>query len=148
MKLQNKVIVVTGGGNGIGRELVLQLLSRGAQAAAVDINEPALQETVKLAGSNKDRLSTHVVNITNQDAVSGLPEQIISRHGAVDGIINNAGIIQSFVKVNDLDYAAIRGVAEDQYSIPRSFGAWLAPLTMLAFTRAAFWLRRRRVVQQ
>jgi hypothetical protein len=47
-----------------------------------------------------------------------------------------------------VSYAAIRGVAEDQYSIPRSFGAWLAPLTMLAFTRAAFWLRRRRVVQQ
>ena len=110
MKLQNKVIVVTGGGNGIGRELVLNLLSKGAQAAAVDINESALQETIQLAGSNKDRLSTHVVNITNKDAVSALPEQIISRHGAVDGIINNAGIIQPFVKVKELDYAAIEKV--------------------------------------
>ncbi len=53
MKVQNKVVVVTGGGNGIGRELVLHLLARGASVAAVDINESALQETVELAGNNK-----------------------------------------------------------------------------------------------
>jgi len=110
MKVQNKVIVVTGGGNGIGRELVLQLLSKGASVAAVDINEPALQETVELAGVNKRKLSTHVVNITDKEAVAALPEQVISRHGAVDGLINNAGIIQPFVRVKDLDYAAIERV--------------------------------------
>lgn len=110
MKVQNKVIVVTGGGNGIGRELVLNLLSRGARVAAVDIDEAGLQETARLAEQKKDRLSTHVVNITDRDAVAALPEQVISRHGAVDGVINNAGIIQPFVRVNDLDYAAIERV--------------------------------------
>lgn len=107
MKVQNKVMVVTGGGNGIGRELVFNLLSRGARVAAVDINESALQETVELAGNKKDNLSTHIVNITDKDAVTALPEQVIAKHGAVDGVINNAGIIQPFVRVNDLDYAAI-----------------------------------------
>lgn len=107
MKVQNKVIVVTGGGNGIGRELTLNLLSKGARVAAVDINESALQETAKLAGNKQDKLSTHVVNITNKDTVEALPEQIIASHGAVDGLINNAGIIQPFVRINDLDYAAI-----------------------------------------
>ncbi|HKY53247.1 MAG TPA: SDR family oxidoreductase [Anaerolineales bacterium] len=110
MKVQNKVVVVTGGGNGIGRELALNLLSKGARVAAVDINESALQETTELAGNEKDKLSTHIVNITDKDAVVALPEQVISRHGTVDGIINNAGIIQPFVKVNDLDYAAIERV--------------------------------------
>ena len=42
MKVENKTIVVTGGGNGIGRELVLSLLSRGTSVAAVDINQSAL----------------------------------------------------------------------------------------------------------
>jgi short-subunit dehydrogenase len=110
MKIQNKVIVVTGGGNGIGRELVLNLLSKGASVAAVDINEAALQETASLAGDKKDKLSTHVLNITDKDAVAVLPEQVISTHSAVDGIINNAGIIQPFVRVKDLDYAAIERV--------------------------------------
>jgi NAD(P)-dependent dehydrogenase (short-subunit alcohol dehydrogenase family) len=110
MKLQNKVIVVTGGGNGIGRELVLNLLSKGASVAAVDINESALQETVALAAIKNDNLSTHILDITNKEAVAALPGQVISRHGVVDGIINNAGIIQPFVRVNDLDYAAIERV--------------------------------------
>src|SRR5687768_4759045 len=112
MKVKNKVIVVTGGGNGIGRELVLNLLVKGASVAAVDINESALGETVKLAGDTKDKLSTHVVNIIDKDTVAALPEQVIAKHGAVDGLINNAGIIQPFVKVNDLDYAAIEKVMD------------------------------------
>lgn len=107
MRVQNKVIVVTGGGNGMGRELVLLLLSRGARVAAVDINEAALSETAALATNQKDRLSTHILNITDKDAVSVFPEQVVAVHGAVDGIINNAGIIQPFVRVDDLDYAAI-----------------------------------------
>ena len=110
MKVQDKVIVVTGGGNGIGRELVLNLLSNGASVAAVDINESALQETVSLAGDKKGKLSTHVVDITNKDLVAALPEKVISVHGAVDAIINNAGIIQPFVRVNDLEYAVIERV--------------------------------------
>lgn len=110
MKVQNKVVVVTGGGNGMGRELVLNLLGRNARVAAVDINPAALQGTVDLAGDKKDKLSTHVVNITDKDAVAALPAQVIEKHGAVDGLINCAGIIQPFVKVNDLDFAAIERV--------------------------------------
>lgn len=110
MKVQNKVIVVTGGGNGMGREITLNLLSKGASVAAIDINETALQETAALAASNANKLSTHVVDITNQAAVATLPEQVIARHGAVDGLINNAGIIQPFVRVNELDMAAINRV--------------------------------------
>jgi short-subunit dehydrogenase len=110
MKVNNKVIVITGGGSGMGRELVLNLLSKGARVAAVDMNEVTLRETAELAVDKKEHLSTHVLNITNRDAVEALPGQVISRHGAVDGVINNAGIIQPFVRVNDLDYAAIEKV--------------------------------------
>jgi NAD(P)-dependent dehydrogenase (short-subunit alcohol dehydrogenase family) len=107
MKVQSKVIVVTGGGSGIGRELVLNLLSKGASVAAVDINASALHETLELAGERNGNLSTHTVDITDRDAVAELPEQVILQHGAVDGIINNAGIIQPFVRVKDLEHAAI-----------------------------------------
>ena len=107
MKLQNKVMVVTGAGSGMGRELVLALLARGASVAAVDLNATTLAETQALAGARGERVSTHVVNVTDRARVEALPEEVIARFGAVDGLINNAGIIQPFVRLKDLDYAAI-----------------------------------------
>jgi len=110
MNVQNKVIVVSGGGNGMGRELVLNLLKKGAKVAAVDINETTLRETAELAGALKTNLSTHVLSVADKNAVEALPAQVITAHGAVDGIINNAGIIQPFVRLYDLDYTAIERV--------------------------------------
>jgi NADP-dependent 3-hydroxy acid dehydrogenase YdfG len=112
MKVQDKVIVVTGGGNGMGREIVLNLLLKGASVAAIDINESALQETVKLAGERKENLATFVLNITDKAAVEALPAKVIARFGVVDGIINNAGIIQPFVRLNELKFDAIERVLD------------------------------------
>lgn len=110
MKVKNKVIVVTGGGSGMGRELVLHLLNKGAQVVALDINIAALEETVSLANGKKDTLTIHGGDVTNKAAVEGLVENVLKQHGAVDGIINNAGIIQPFVKVADLGFEAIERV--------------------------------------
>src|SRR4051812_34609698 len=107
MKVQNKVIVVTGAGGGIGRELVLNLLSKSARVVAVDINAAALRETVAKAGGSKDALITMAADITNRACVELLPEKIIAQFGPVDGIINNAGIMHPFLRFNDLDYDVI-----------------------------------------
>lgn len=104
MRVENKVFVVTGGGNGIGRELVLGLVRRGARVAAVDISESGLKQTVQLAGELGNRISTHVVDITDRKAVAALPAAVQKVHGSVDGLINNAGIIQPFVRMNDLTF--------------------------------------------
>jgi short-subunit dehydrogenase len=109
MELANKTFGVTGGGNGIGREVVLELLRRGAQVAAVDIRQDSLAETAGLADAG-ERLATFAVDITDRDAVEGLPGKVIASHGAVDGLINVAGIIQPFVKLNDLGYDVIERV--------------------------------------
>ena len=102
MDIAGKVFVVTGGGNGIARELVLQLLAKGAIVAAVDLNAEGLKETKKLAGAGA-KLSTHTLNITDRAKVLALPKTVISKHGQVDALVNVAGIIQPFVKVNDLE---------------------------------------------
>lgn len=107
MKIDGKVFVVTGGGSGIGRAMVLALVKKGARVAAVDIHEAALQETAKLVGDKRDAVSIHVLDITDRKKVEALPLEVIHKLGAVDGLINNAGIIQPFVRVNDLDYKAI-----------------------------------------
>lgn len=110
MKVSQKVIVVTGAGGGIGSELVLQLLARGARVAAVDLKQESLDGLMQRAGSHADALSLHALNITTSDAVSALPDAVIAAHGRVDGLINCAGIIQPFVRVNDLDFTAIERV--------------------------------------
>ncbi len=110
MKVQNKVVVVTGGGNGIGREVVLLLLERGAKVVAVDLNEEALKETVSLAKAYQSNLDMYKLNITDRAAVEALPDHVMKTFKQVDGLINVAGIIQPFIKVNDLDYERIERV--------------------------------------
>jgi NAD(P)-dependent dehydrogenase (short-subunit alcohol dehydrogenase family) len=70
MKLADKVVVVTGAGSGIGREVVLEALRRGAALAAVDVNPTTLDETASLAAAGA-RLSTHVVNLLYRVNPSG-----------------------------------------------------------------------------
>lgn len=106
MKANGKVWVVTGGASGIGQQLVLQLLERGGRVAAVDVNPDGLQETALIARAG-ERLSTHVVDITDRAATEALVAEVVAAHGTVDGLINNAGIIQPFVDFAALDYRDI-----------------------------------------
>lgn len=107
MKVSGKVIVVTGAGSGMGRELALELLRRGARVAAVDLNAAALEGTAALAASNGLSLASFTLNITDRAAVEALVQKVQERFGTVDGLINCAGIIQPFLKLIDLDLSAI-----------------------------------------
>lgn len=109
MRVQDKVIVVTGAGGGIGGEVAAVLLARGATVAAVDLREESLQQLQAKVGEGA-KLSLHPLDITDRETVSQLPGHVTQAHGAVDGLINCAGIVQPFVKVVDLDYAAIERV--------------------------------------
>ena len=111
MKVSKKVVVVTGAGSGIGRALVAELLARGAAIAAVDLSEEGLEETAKLHG-NPPELSLHVANIADRERVEALPDEILAQHGAVDILINNAGIIQPFVPFAELDFEVIDRVLQ------------------------------------
>lgn len=106
MKAAGKVLVVSGAGSGIGREVALEALRRGARVAATDVNAATLAETASLAAAG-DRLSTHVLNVADREMVEALPAEVIEHHGSVDGLVHCAGIIQPFVRLKDLDYAAI-----------------------------------------
>ncbi len=111
MKVSGKVAVVTGAGSGVGRALTLELLERGARVAGVDVRPDGLHGTVEQAAAG-ERLSAHVLDITDREAVQALPEAVTARHGRVDILINNAGIMQPFVTVEDVDYATIERVLD------------------------------------
>jgi NAD(P)-dependent dehydrogenase (short-subunit alcohol dehydrogenase family) len=111
MKVADKVIVVTGGGDGIGRAVVQELLHRGARVAAVDLRREGLDGTVASARAG-DRLATFVADITDRESVAALPDAVAAQMGPIDGVVNVAGIIQPFVPLAELDLATMQRVVD------------------------------------
>lgn len=109
MNFENKVIVVTGAGNGVGREITLGLVAKGAFVAAVDINQVGLEETQGMS-TDPSKISTHVVNIADKEAVSNFVKELKERYEHVDGLINNAGIIQPFINLDELELDIIERI--------------------------------------
>jgi len=107
MKLNNKTILVTGAGGGIGGALVEVLLAKGAKVVAIDLRQESLDSLTKNNGDNADNITTFALDISDKSSVFDLPEKVVASTGQIDGVINCAGIIQPFVKVNDLDFKAI-----------------------------------------
>ena len=107
MEVTNKTIVVTGAGGGVGRELVKELVKRNVKVAAIDVNEKALEETLKATGDSPN-VSLHQVDLTDYEAVNQAVSVIIEKYGEIDGVINNAGIIQPFIHISDLPIEKIK----------------------------------------
>lgn len=110
VQVAGSVVVVTGGGNGIGREVVLDLLGKGARVVALDLSEAGLEETTTLAGRGAERLTTRPLDVTDQAAVDALAADVVAAHGHVDAVVNVAGIIQRFVPVARLERREIEKV--------------------------------------
>jgi len=107
MEIKNKVFVVTGAGSGIGREITKAIINKGGKVAGVDLRKDGLEELKTELGEQCENLSIHEASVADKKAVEALPKEIMKTQGQVDGLVNNAGIIQPFVKVIDLDYEAI-----------------------------------------
>jgi NAD(P)-dependent dehydrogenase (short-subunit alcohol dehydrogenase family) len=92
-----KLAVVTGGGSGIGRELVVQLASEGCSVAVCDLNESALGKTASRAlavARRGAKVTTHVCDVADEASVERFRDEVVARHGTghVDVLFNNAGI--------------------------------------------------------
>ena len=63
---ENKVAVVTGGGTGMGRELVCQLIAAGAHVAMCDVSQENMDETRRLAAAGEQRLTDHLCDVSSE----------------------------------------------------------------------------------
>ncbi len=92
MLLKDKVALITGGGNGIGRAIVLRFLEEGAKVVTIDMDEAGLAETAAEAEKAGGKVTTMKANVTMRAEVQGVVDAIVKEHGRLDILINNAGI--------------------------------------------------------
>ncbi len=105
--LDDKVVVITGAGSGIGRALALNLAKRGSLLAISDVDEAGLAETVdlvKAAGAREVRSDR--LDVADREAMVAYAAAVAEQFGRVNVIINNAGVALSG-DLNDLEYKDI-----------------------------------------
>lgn len=91
--LDGGTAVVTGAASGIGRALARRLAARGMSVVAVDVEEPALAETVAV-DPGPGGLDARVVDVAERGAVLALADDLLATHGPPRLLANNAGVFQ------------------------------------------------------
>src|SRR5229473_2072471 len=91
---QDKVAVVTGAGNGIGRAEALSLAASGAAVVVNDLGDGAADAVVSEIGAGGGRAVANRADVSDWKATSDLVEQALSSFGRVDIVVTNAGIVR------------------------------------------------------
>lgn len=109
MEFNNKVIIITGAGGGIGRETAMKFAKEGAYLTLVDISETSLKETVGYLGITEDKYLLEVTDVSKEEQVKKYVDDTINKFGKIDAFVNNAGVegkVSSIIdtKSEDLDF--------------------------------------------
>ncbi len=111
MEFENKVVVVTGAAQGIGKEIALGFAKQKATVIIFDLNEEVLKETQKELNVYTD-CSYYLVNVTNTSEVDETVNKIIDKFTKIDILVNNAGITKDnlVLRLSDDDWDKVIAV--------------------------------------
>ncbi|SET89439.1 SDR family oxidoreductase [Thalassotalea agarivorans] len=115
MQLQDKVIVITGGGQGLGRAMAVNLAKHGAKLALIDVNQDMLEETITLIEAQGSSARSYVANVTQEAEVEATFNAINKDFNGFDGLINNAGILRDGMFVKAKDGQVVKKMSLDQF---------------------------------
>ena len=91
-KLHDRVAVITGAASGIGRGLAHVLAGKGCHLALVDVDAGGLEKVKHELAMTQRRVTTYVVDVSDREVMTALPDLVVADHGAVHIVINNAGV--------------------------------------------------------
>ncbi|TBU78495.1 short chain dehydrogenase [Pseudomonas daroniae] len=103
MQLEDKVIIITGGGQGLGRAMAEYLAEKRVRLALVDLNQEKLDETAAACRALGVQARTYLCNVASEEQVTQTIAQIAEDFGSINGLVNNAGILRDglTIKVKD-----------------------------------------------
>lgn len=119
MDIRDKTIVVTGAGQGLGRNMAVHLAGYGARLALIDLNPQSLAETAEQCRVAGGTAHVYTTNVAREEEVLATFARIMSDTGAVHGLINNAGILRDGMLLKVKDGAIVKRL---------SLGEWQAVL--------------------
>lgn len=90
--VENRVVVITGAGSGIGRALALELAGRKARLVLTDVNAAGLSETVAAVQAANAECLSQLCDVASPQALRTLADSVTARWGGADIVINNAGV--------------------------------------------------------
>jgi NAD(P)-dependent dehydrogenase (short-subunit alcohol dehydrogenase family) len=91
--MQDKVVLVTGGGSGFGRATATGLARQGARIAIGDLNAVSAEETARLAQAAGAEAIALPLDVTQEESVHAFTENALKSFGRIDGAFNNAGVL-------------------------------------------------------
>ena len=103
MQLEDKLVVVTGSGRGIGRAMAVAFAQKRANVALLDLNAEHLEQTRALCESHGVRAQTYICNVASEEQTIATLDAVVRDFGRLDVMINNAGITKDAMLVKAQD---------------------------------------------
>jgi len=114
MRLKDKVTLITGGAAGIGKATAERFAEEGAKVVICDVNEKAGQVAVQDLGPEA---AFYRVDVTERLAVQAWVEDVLTRYGRVDVLVNNAGILRDGLLVKIKDGELVKQMPEADFDL-------------------------------
>jgi NAD(P)-dependent dehydrogenase (short-subunit alcohol dehydrogenase family) len=109
-RLNEKVVVVTGAGSGIGKGIALLFAASGAKVVAADWDRTSLDKVVEEVLSQGGIITGVQTDVSNMEEDIKLINTAISTYGKLDVLVNNAGIMDNMAPAGEFDQATLEKV--------------------------------------
>lgn len=128
MKLNEKIILITGASSGVGREISLLFAEEGATVVAVARRKDKLDELAKEASSFPGEIVSMEGDITIDENIDLVVNSMMDRYGRIDVLVNSAGVMDDFSAVGDLTDEQFNKVTSINFIAPMKLCRKVVPI--------------------